>query len=151
MMTTLAAPFAPPFARRPTLPSGAALARSVRDPALAACLVLLATAVAWAEISLQDWIPAQLEFPADAEVVTDREIGSTVRMFSVTTREDTAPLLAAWEETLRTNGYAIERERGELVEGAIEFSGPGIANAKIVATPSADDDRTLVEFDATLD
>jgi hypothetical protein len=150
-MTTLAAPFAPPLAPGPALPSRSALARAARDAVLAGGIVLLATAMAWAEMTLQDWIPAELEFPADAEVVTDREIGSTVRMFSVTTGQDSAPLLATWEEALRTNGYAIEREREELVEGAIEFSGPGIANAKIVATRSAEDGQTLIEFDATLD
>jgi hypothetical protein len=72
-------------------------------------------------------------------------------MFSVATAEDAGPLLAAWEEALRTSGYAIEREREELVEGSIEFSGPGIANAKIVANRTADDGQTLIEFDATLD
>lgn len=150
-MTTLTAPLAPPFARGFTRPSAAWLARAARDAGLAACLVLFATAIAWAEMTLQEWIPAELDFPADAEVVTDREIGSTVRMFSVSTAEETDPLLDRWEEALRTSGYAIERESEELVEGSIEFSGPGIANAKIVANRAAEDGQTLIEFDATLD
>ena len=149
-MTTLTAPAAPPLARVPSLPGAAALGRPARDAALAGGLVLAATAVAWAEMAVQDWIPETLEFPADAEMVTDREIGSTVRMFSVATGAETGPLLAAWEEALRTGGYAIDRDSEELVEGAIEFSGPGIANAKIVANRSAEDGQTLIEFDATL-
>ncbi|KPQ04385.1 MAG: hypothetical protein HLUCCA09_01550 [Rhodobacteraceae bacterium HLUCCA09] len=149
-MTTLAAPLAPPLALGSTLPSAAGFARAARDAGLAACLVLFATAIAWAEMTLQDWIPAVLDFPADAEVVTDREIGSTVRMFSVSTGEESGPLLAAWEEALSTSGYAIQSEAEELVEGSIEFSGPGIANAKIVANRTTENGQTLIEFDATL-
>jgi hypothetical protein len=125
--------------------------RAGRTLATAGLIAGLAAVVAWAEAAVQDWIPEVLEFPSDAEVVTDREIGSTVRMFSVTTGEDTGALLTDWEEALRTGGYAIERESDELVEGAIEFSGPGIANAKIAATRRAADGQTLIEFDATLD
>ncbi|RDC73345.1 hypothetical protein DLJ49_07175 [Rhodovulum sp. 12E13] len=150
-MTTFAAPIAPPFAPGSVRLPVVGVARAARDATLAALVVLCATALAWAEMALQDWIPAELDFPADAQVVTDREIGSTVRMFSVATGEETGPLLERWEEALRTSGYAIERESEELVEGSIEFSGPGIANAKIVANRVAEDGQTLIEFDATLD
>lgn len=137
-----------PGVRAPVL---ARLGRAARDAAVAGLLVCLGAVLAHAEVTLQDWIPEVLTLPADAEVVTDREIGSTVRMFSVSTGEDAGPLLASWEEALRTGGYAIERDTEELVEGAIEFSGPGISNAKIVANRTDEDGQTLIEFDATLD
>lgn len=145
------APAAPPAASLlPRLPAPNWRA-IVRDMLAAAALVCLATVVAYAEAALQDWIPEVVELPTDAAVVTDREIGSTVRMFSVTTGEETGPLLEGWAEALRTNGYDIERDTDELLEQAIQFSGPGIANAKIVATRSAEGGQTLIEFDATLD
>ena len=127
-----------------------AFLRSGRDAAIGAAMVCLAAAVAHADIDLQDWIPDVLTLPSDAEVVTDRQVGSTVRLFSFQSGVDPSDLLADWEEALTTNGYAIQRERDELVENSIEFTGPGIANAKVVATPTADQDRTLFEFDATL-
>ncbi len=128
----------------------ARLGRAGRDAIAAGLIVCLGVALAHAEVALQDWIPDVLAMPADAEVVTDREIGSTVRMFSLSTDEDVGPLLASWEEALRNGGYSIERDTEELVEGAIEFSGPGISNAKIVANRTAEDGETLIEFDATL-
>jgi len=103
------------------------------------------------ESEAQDWIPKALTFPADAEIVTDRAVGSTVRMFSVTTSAEAGPLLEGWAEALRAEGYAIEQGAEELLEDAIEFSGPGIANAKIVASRTAEEGETLIEFDATLD
>jgi len=128
----------------------AAFLRFGRDAAIGAAMVCLAAAVAHAEIELQDWIPDVLTMPSDAEVVTDREVGSSVRLFSFQSGVDPSDLLADWEDALATNGYAIQRERDELVENSIEFTGPGIANAKVVATPTADRDQTLFEFDATL-
>jgi len=127
-----------------------AILRSGRDAAIGAAIVCLAAAVAHADIDLQDWIPDVLSIPADAEVVTDRQVGSSVRLFSFQSGVDPSDLLAEWEDSLTTNGYAVQRARDELVANSIEFTGPGIANAKVVATPTADQDRTLFEFDATL-
>jgi hypothetical protein len=133
--------------------SGRSLARPARD-ALAAVLFVGLLAVAptvRAEVQLQAWIPQVLDIPADAEVVTDREIGSSVRMFSVTTGAETGPLLEGWEQALRDNGYDIERDTDELLDNALEFSGPGISAAKIVANRRAENGLTLIEFDATLE
>lgn len=88
--------------------------------------------------------------PEDAEVVMDRAIGSTVRMFSIATDADVEALFADWEESLRTNGYIVMPADGELLQRLIEFSGPGIANAKIILAPATQDDTNLIEFDATL-
>ena len=120
-------------------------------PALAALVLAGPATMARAETQMQAWIPQVLDLPADAEVVTDREIGSTVRMFSVTTGAETGPLLESWESALRASGYDIERDTDELLDNALEFSGPGISAAKIVANRRPDDGLTLIEFDATLD
>ncbi|MFP4238162.1 hypothetical protein [Rhodosalinus sp.] len=40
--------------------------------------------------------------------------------------------------------------RGRLLDRAIEFSAPGIANAKIIVAPTTEDGRSIIEFDATL-
>jgi len=39
----------------------------------------------------------------------------------------------------------------DLLDRSIEFSGPGITNAKIIVAPTTDDGRSIIEFDATLD
>lgn len=118
--------------------------------ALAGLGALCLAAIAVAGEAPQAWVPDVLDMPADAEVLSDREIGSTVRMFSFSTAEDTEALLGTWEQALKDNGYLIEQATDELLEGAIEFSGEGIGNAKIVASPMPDAGRNLVEFDATL-
>ena len=117
---------------------------------VATFLVLAASAVVHAEAHLQDWIPDVLSLPDDAEVVSDRAIGSTVRMLSITTQTDVGALFAEWEESLETNGYPIVSAEGEVLENFIEFSGPGIANAKIILAPTTEDGRNVIEFDATL-
>lgn len=124
--------------------------RPVRDMIIAGFLVLSATAIVYAEEHLQAWIPDVLSMPEDAEVVMDRAIGSTVRMFSIATDADVEALFADWEESLRTNGYIVMPADGELLQRLIEFSGPGIANAKIILAPATPDDTNLIEFDATL-
>ena len=118
--------------------------------ALAGLAALSLAAIAVADEAPEGWVPGVLEMPADAEVLSDREIGSTVRMFSFSTAEDTGALLGTWEQALKENGYVIEQGTDELLEGAIEFSGEGIGNAKIVASPMPESGRNLVEFDATL-
>jgi hypothetical protein len=121
-----------------------------RDIAAAALIVLAASAVVSADEHLQDWIPDVLVMPEDAEIVTERSIGSTVRMFSIATTADTEGLLTDWEERLNSNGFPVTRTADDLLDGSMEFSGPGIANAKIVVAPTTEDGRNVIEFDATL-
>lgn len=142
----------------PAVPLGRALCLcmahlrlSIRDALVAAWLVVAASAVVYAEEHLQDWIPDVLTFPDDAEVVTDRAIGSTVRMFSIETGADVDALFADWEESLNGNGYPVAQGADDLLDRSIEFSGPGIANAKIIVSPTSGDERSIIEFDATLD
>jgi hypothetical protein len=123
----------------------------IRDALVAAWLVLAASAVVYADEHLQDWIPDVLTFPDDAVVVADRAIGSTVRMFSIETGADVDALFADWEESLNGNGYPVAQGAEDLLERSIEFSGPGIANAKIIVAPTSEDERSVIEFDATLD
>lgn len=122
-----------------------------RDTIVAALMVLSASAIAHAEEDLQDWLPKSLAMPEDVEVVTERSIGSSVRLFTISTAEDVDALFADWEESLRENGYQITQGEDELLARSIEFSGSGISNAKIIVSPAQEDDRTLIEFDATLD
>lgn len=123
----------------------------VRDMLIAASIVLFASAVAIADEHLQDWIPDVIEMPEDAEVVMDRAVGSTVRMFSIATGADADALLADWEDRLNENGYPVTQGADDLLDGSIEFSGRGIANAKIIVSPASEDGRSVIEFDATLD
>lgn len=122
----------------------------IRKMTIAACFVLAASAAVYAEELLQDWIPDVLTIPDDMEVVTDRAIGSTVRMFSIATGADVDTLFRDWEESLNDNGYTIQQGAGDLLDRSIEFSGSGIANAKIIVAPTTEDGRSLIEFDATL-
>lgn len=55
----------------------------------------------------QDWMPSVLDLPADAEVLTDREIGPTIRMFSISTAEGVDELLSRWRESLHAEGYVM--------------------------------------------
>ena len=121
------------------------------DVLVAAWLVLAATAIVYADEHVQDWIPEVLAIPDDAEVVTDRAIGSTVRMFSIATGVDVDALFANWEESLSGNGYPVLQGANDLLERSIEFSGPGIANAKIIVAPTTEEGRSVIEFDATLE
>lgn len=98
----------------------------------------------------QDWVPLILRMPVDADFSSVRAIGSSVRMFSVTTTEDADALLLEWEEALRENGYRIDQSRDDKLDRSIEFSGSGISNAKIVAATSTTQGPTTLKFDATL-
>jgi hypothetical protein len=126
-----------------------------RDMLMAATLVLAATATLQAQDRIeawtQDWVPTVLAVPQDAELLTDRAVGSTIRLFSFSTAEDVDRLFADWETALRDGGFWIDQEAGDLLDRSIEFSGTGISNAKIVAGITADDGRTVIEVDATLD
>lgn len=152
MTCTPANPFLPTGPRRAVASLRTALPRlPVKDALIAAWLVLAASAVVYADGHLQDWIPDVLAIPDDAEVVTDRAIGSTVRMFSIATGADVDALFADWEESLSGNGYPVMQGADDLLDRSIEFSGPGITNAKIIVAPTTDDGRSIIEFDATLD
>lgn len=124
--------------------------RSLRDIGVASLLVISASAIATADEHIPDWIPDVLAFPADAEVVTDRAIGSSVRMFSILTGADVDALFADWEQALNENGYPVSSTDRDLLDRSIEFSGPGIVNAKIIVGPAPLNERSLIEFDATL-
>lgn len=117
---------------------------------LAVALACLTSAALDAAEWVQSWVPQELRMPEDAEVLSSREIGSTVRMFSIATGEDPDALFAEWEEALRNGGYSIDQALDEGLEHAIEFSGATISNAKIAAAPNIEDGRTVLEFDATL-
>jgi len=131
-----------PLARR--------MVRQIHDMTLALVLCVCATAVVYADERLQGWIPEVLMLPEDAEVVTDRAIGS-VRMFSIVTDNDVDELFTDWEESLNSNGYPVNQETNEMLDRSIEFTGPGIVNAKIIASPATEDGLNVIEFDATLD
>lgn len=128
------------------------LVRRAREATMAVAITAFLAVVASADIALQDWIPNVLDMPDDAEVVADRQIGSTIRMFSFSTQEDGSDLLREWQRALQENGYIIQSARDDLIENAVEFSGNGINNAKILATSVAGEGEngTLIEFDATL-
>lgn len=145
MTAALALPPAAVPAIRPAVPRW-------RNIAAAAAIVWLASIVAHAEIAVQDWIPEVLVFPEDAEVVADRAVGSAIRMYSVSTMADGAEVLGLWQSALEAAGFVINAGRDDLLPNSVEFSGPGIINAKIVATTSpVAEGRTLIEFDATLE
>jgi len=98
----------------------------------------------------QEWIPSAIEFPDDAEVLIDQEIGAVIRMLSFTTAEDADELLSDWRMALHAEGYTISEPGVGSMEQAIEFSGGGISNAKIIVAPSSSEGRSVIEFDATL-
>lgn len=118
--------------------------------ALALAFLTFSTAPTIADEAPQRWVPAVLELPLDSEVTSDRAIGSNIRMFSFTTQEDPDTLLADWEAALKLGGYTIRRSIDASIISAVEFSGQGIVNAKISVAPSRSDNRSTIEFDATL-
>jgi hypothetical protein len=117
----------------------------------AAAVILLATGAVAQDDIPQGWVPEAIRLPSDAEVLTDRAIGSSLRMFSFATAEDVDEMLTDWEDELRLAGYSVLQSPDELLDRVIEFSGPGIGNAKIAVAPNRTDDRRIVEIDATLD
>ncbi len=145
-----------PFPRlediRPCLLSGMpSFCGYLRVLVLAALLSLPVTKNLHAEGARPEWLPEALELPADMEVLSDRAIGSSLRMFSFTTQGDAATLLVEWQEDLRLSGFTIDDTKDELLDQIIEFSGPGINSAKIVIASTDDDGRAIIEFDATLE
>lgn len=99
----------------------------------------------------QSWIPPAIELPQDMAVTVDRAIGSSTRIFAFETRTDGAVLIEHWNAALADSGYLIKDANPELAARQIDFSGPGIGNAKISIQPGAVDGTTTVQFDASLD
>ncbi|WP_296762873.1 hypothetical protein [Sediminimonas sp.] len=124
--------------------------RTMFFPAALAALMLALPLHAESAIEVQDWIPEALTMPEDAEVKTDRAIGSSIRLFEIVTAEKVDTLLARWSEALEEEGYRISKSSAEMDIQQIEFTGPGIGNAKISVAPSALDGRNVLSFDASL-
>lgn len=89
--------------------------------------------------------------PEDAEIQTDRAVGSSIRMFSFETGENAEDLMQDWTVKLEENGYSVREQSADLGQSSIEFSGADILNAKIVPTVNVSSDNTLISFDATLE
>ncbi len=123
-------------------------ARNVTAP-LAIALTMASAMVLWAE-QAQDWIPAEVKLPSDMEVTIDRAIGSSTRIFAFVTGEDGGALIDTWTDALSQAGYIITPNPEEVANPQVEFTGPGIGNAKIAVQPTADTSRSLVQFDASL-
>lgn len=126
-----------------------------RETLLAAIMILAAPMALHAQDRItawtQDWVPTVLSVPPDAELLTDRAVGSTIRLFSFSTAQDVDRLFADWETALRDGGFRIDQGADDLLDRSIEFSGTGISNAKIVAGLTSHDGRTVIEVDATLE
>ncbi|PWE30531.1 hypothetical protein DDZ14_15365 [Maritimibacter sp. 55A14] len=116
---------------------------------LAALLLILSAGFLWAQ-KAQDWIPAEISLPEDMEVLTDRAIGSSARIFSFATGQDVGALLEGWRTALMGAGYEVKNQPEAVEMQQIEFSGPGIGNAKISVSPSPEDERSVLQFDASL-
>lgn len=127
---------------------------SVTDVVVAASLVAAMSATVLAEERtrawVQDWVPAVLSIPEDAEVVRESAIGSSIRMVSFSTDADVDRLFADWEESLTGNGYTVRETDAAVSDRSIEFSGPGILNASITEAAVPDGDRTVIELEASL-
>lgn len=122
----------------------------IKEMLLALVLSLFATVIVYAEDMPQGWVPDVLVLPDDAEVMMDRAIGSSIRMFSFSTAQDVEALFGDWSVALEENGYTIRAQQAELDETAIEFSGRDILNAKIATDVAGEGKRRVITFDATL-
>lgn len=119
---------------------------------MAATFLMFATAfaaLAQADVP-QSWVPDVLEMPEDIEVLSDHQVGTSLRMFSFSTAADVDELLDEWEEDLDLGGYTMLAAEIETLDRVVEFSGQGINNAKIAVTPSQIEGRYVIEMDATL-
>lgn len=114
-------------------------------------LSLFATVIVYADEISQSWVPEALALPSDAEIQTDRSIGSSIRMFSFSTATDVTKLFSEWTAALESDGYSIRPQGAELEETAIEFSGQSIINAKIATKAASGSNKVVITFDATLE
>jgi hypothetical protein len=131
-------------------PSFRHLCGHIKEILLVLVLSLFATVIVYAEDMPQGWVPDVLVLPDDAEVMMDRAIGSSIRMFSFSTAQDVEALFGDWSAALEENGYTIRTQQAELDETAIEFSGRDILNAKIATDVASEGERRVITFDATL-
>jgi hypothetical protein len=115
-----------------------------------AAAFILASAMMLLAQQAQEWIPGEIALPSDMEVTIDRAIGSSTRIFAFMTGEDADALIDTWSDALSQAGYNVAPPSEEIDTRQIEFSGLGIGNAKIAVQPTADTDRSLVQFDASL-
>lgn len=140
-------PATAPSLRRLRALALASLASTVAVMAPVAAPAVMAQA---AEAETQDWIPEPIALPSDRDVITNREIGASTRMFAFTTSEDGAALMARWREALAGAGYVVAPPSEAIETPEIEFSGPGIGNAKIALVPGGGEGRATIQFDASL-
>lgn len=103
-----------------------------------------------AQESEQDWIPDAVDLPDDREVLVDRAIGSSTRIFSFATAADGEALIDGWADALQEAGYVIAERSETMPNRQLEFSGPGIGNAKIAVQPQTEGARNVIQFDASL-
>lgn len=119
------------------------------------CLAIISTCLGQGALAQesppQSWVPDVLHLPDDAQVLTDRAIGESLRMFSFATHADVDALLRGWEADLREAGYSVLQAQADVLDRVIAFSGQGINNAQIVVAPASGSTRRIVAFDATLD
>jgi hypothetical protein len=123
------------------------LIRTARSALVA--LVLGIATVAAAE-QPQSWIPEEITLPEDMDIVTDRSIGSAIRVFTFTTKEDGDVLADLWREALETGPYQVKPAAEGLDQRLIEFSGGRVQNGQIAFSRGADSTDTMVQFDASL-
>lgn len=112
--------------------------------------LILGTAPVLAQGNDQNWIPEELVLPEDMEIVTDRAIGSAIRVFTFTTAEDTDTLADRWREALSNGPYQVVPPAEGMDQRLIEFSGGNIQNAQIAFSEGAESTNTTVQFDASL-
>lgn len=117
---------------------------------LSVAALFLSIAPLHAEDSDTSWIPEEIILPEDMEIVTDRSIGSVIRVFTFTTAEDTDALADLWREALETGPYQVLPPAEGMDQRLIEFSGGGIQNGQIAFMRGADGTDTTVQFDASL-
>ncbi|NDW59936.1 hypothetical protein G0P98_25970 [Yangia sp. PrR004] len=117
----------------------------------AAVFMIFAASELCAEVPGPDWLPKVLEFPEDTEVVTSREIGSSMRLLRLATTQDAGELLGSWRSALLAAGYTVREPQVDLDALQLSFSGKGINNAQIAVPNRGQKNRTMIEIDATLD
>lgn len=104
-----------------------------------------------ADVSGPEWLPHALDLPEDTEVVTSREIGSSMRLLRLATTQDAGELLGSWRSALLAAGYTVREPQVDLDALQLSFSGKGINNAQIAVPNRGQKNRTMIEIDATLD
>ncbi len=112
--------------------------------------LLLPFAPALAESHPQSWIPQEIVLPEDMEIVTDRSIGASNRMFSFTTKQDPDTLSQTWRAALEQAPYQVKPASETLDRRLIEFSGQSIRNGQIAFIDGPEGSGATVQFDASL-